>query len=269
MIQEPVSLRFTNRAVSYAEYRPGYPAAVIERIISGFNQLELLQAADMGAGTGISSRMLADRGLNITAIEPDPEMINAATPYPGVIFLNRRAESTGLKNESMDIVTSFQSFHWFEFKSSLKEFYRILKPTGRLCLVWSYWDCTDRFTHDFSSILSPSNGQYSKIASPYSRFPSGYIKHNRIRMLWKFHHLPYFRKAKHFNFNYDQILSLDGLIGCARSQSFVPVHGLAWNKIVNSITSMMNGKDYACLRYKINLFISSPAIGMIPALKKD
>lgn len=259
MIQQPVSLKFSNKADTYAINRPGYSPAVIDQIVDGFYHTGNLKAADIGAGTGISSRMLANRGLQVTAIEPDPAMILAATPHPGVTFLNRRAESTGLVSGSMDIVTSFQSFHWFDFKTSLDEFQRILKPSGKLCLIWNYWNLEDPFTNNFNTLLSQGNDYYTKMANPYAGFPSGLIKHNRIRILWKFHYLPYFRNIIHLKFDYKQTLTLDGLIGCARSQSFVPDYGEAWDRIEENIIMLMNGQESVYLQYKTNLFIGVPS----------
>lgn len=58
--------RFADRADDYAKYRPSYPAATIDTILEGLTNLSQLVAADMGAGTGISSRLLAERGIRVT-----------------------------------------------------------------------------------------------------------------------------------------------------------------------------------------------------------
>jgi 2-polyprenyl-3-methyl-5-hydroxy-6-metoxy-1,4-benzoquinol methylase len=74
--------RFSGRAAEYAKYRPSYPAVAIARIFEGLNEPKTLLAVDIGAGTGISSRLLADRGASVIAIDPNPEMLQAATPHP-------------------------------------------------------------------------------------------------------------------------------------------------------------------------------------------
>lgn len=60
--------RFSERADDYARYRPSYPEAALNALWADLDPL--LQAADIGAGTGIGSRLLADRGVRVVAIEP-------------------------------------------------------------------------------------------------------------------------------------------------------------------------------------------------------
>ncbi len=127
--------RFNDRAVDYVKYRPTYPAGAIDAILDGLGPPLSLVAADLGAGTGISSRLLGDRGVRVIAIEPSPGMQEAATPHPKVRFVAGRAEATGLKSHSVDLVLSAQSFHWFHAADTLVECARILKPGGRLAII--------------------------------------------------------------------------------------------------------------------------------------
>ncbi|WP_245817334.1 class I SAM-dependent methyltransferase [Hydrococcus rivularis] len=129
--------RFSGRAADYANYRPSYPKEAIEKILEGLDSSSQLLAADVGAGTGIASRLLADQGVRVFAIEPNDEMRQAASPHPLVEFRKGTAENTTLPKASVDLVASFQAFHWFDPALTLLEFRRILKPTGRLALVWN------------------------------------------------------------------------------------------------------------------------------------
>ncbi|MDZ7808686.1 MAG: class I SAM-dependent methyltransferase [Gracilimonas sp.] len=172
---------FTEKSKSYAKYRSGYPEEMIERIIEPFRSQDVIKAADIGAGTGISSRLLGDAGVEVTAVEPNRAMAEAAEKHPNVKFEIAPAESTGLQRDSFDLVTSFQAFHWFHFKESLKEFNRLLKPKGKLALVWSYWDETDEFTGDFIKLINKASSKFEENHLPYDGFPSGYIKKWRIR----------------------------------------------------------------------------------------
>ena len=70
--------RFSDRAADYAKYRPSYPEEAIATIMEGLGNPSQLVAADIGAGTGISSRLLAERGVRVLAIEPNTEMREAA-----------------------------------------------------------------------------------------------------------------------------------------------------------------------------------------------
>src|SRR5580765_6137898 len=113
--------RFNDRADDYVRYRPTYPANAVDAILEHLGPPARLMAADVGAGTGISARLLGDRGVRVTAIEPGENMRRAAAPHPRVRWVAGRAESTGLKSEAFDLVLSAQSFHWFRPPDALLE----------------------------------------------------------------------------------------------------------------------------------------------------
>jgi ubiquinone/menaquinone biosynthesis C-methylase UbiE len=119
-----------------------------------------LIAADIGAGTGISSRLLAERGISVIAIEPNTEMRQAAKSHELVEFREGTAEVTNLPDASVDLVTCFQSFHWFNPETSLLEFHRILKPSGQLALVWNNRDKNDEFTDEYSRLIRAASNNH-------------------------------------------------------------------------------------------------------------
>jgi 2-polyprenyl-3-methyl-5-hydroxy-6-metoxy-1,4-benzoquinol methylase len=86
--------RFSDCAEAYAKYRPSYPKEAIDCILARLNSP--LVAADIGAGTGISSRFLAQRGVKVNAIEPNESMRQAALPHHLVEFQDGSAEHTNL-----------------------------------------------------------------------------------------------------------------------------------------------------------------------------
>src|ERR1043165_6742706 len=143
--QNPLT-RFDDRARNYADYRPSYPSAAIDAILSGLPPATALKIADIGAGTGISARLFGDRGASVRAIEPNAEMRRAAAPHPRVTFLEATADKTFLPDASVNLVTAFQAFHWFEPNTTLAEFHRILRPGGRVALAWNERDARDPFT---------------------------------------------------------------------------------------------------------------------------
>ncbi|MGH2570868.1 MAG: class I SAM-dependent methyltransferase, partial [bacterium] len=124
--------RFTDRAADYVRYRPDYPAAAIDHVLNGLGDPSRLTAADVGAGTGISSRLLAERGTRAVAIEPNAAMRAAAEPHPRVEWRDGTAEDTRLAAASMDLVLCAQAFHWFRQEEAVAEFARVLRPRGRL-----------------------------------------------------------------------------------------------------------------------------------------
>ncbi len=124
--------RFADRASDYARFRPSYPAEAIDAALAGMPIASGLVAADIGAGTGISSRLFAERGVRVLAVEPNAAMRESAEPHEGVTFVDGTAEATGLESASVDLVICAQAFHWFRPVEALAEFRRIVKPGGRL-----------------------------------------------------------------------------------------------------------------------------------------
>ena len=145
--------RFSTRADAYGAGRPSYPAASIATIFDGLGDPATLFAADLGAGTGISSRLLANCGAKVLAIEPNAAMRGAAQAHPGVRFIDGTAEHTTLEAGSVDAVTAFQAWHWFDRSAATTEAHRILRPTGRLAVIYNERDERDPFTNAYGGIV--------------------------------------------------------------------------------------------------------------------
>src|SRR5262249_9155206 len=112
--------RFTDRAADYVKYRPGYPAAAIDAVIAGLGPPEGIVAVDVGAGTGISARLLAARGVNVVAVEPNRAMRESAVPHERVTWRDGTAEATALDDASFGLALAAQSFHWFKQDDALR-----------------------------------------------------------------------------------------------------------------------------------------------------
>lgn len=132
--------RFTTRADAYTSGRPGYPAALGEVL----QTRGLLSAgvADIGAGTGLFTRLLLDFGAVVDAVEPNDAMRGALEQTVSSPRLRAHAgtsDATGLPAASVGLVTAAQAAHWFDPQASMQEFRRILTPGGSLLLVWNDW----------------------------------------------------------------------------------------------------------------------------------
>ena len=92
------------------------------------------RVADIGSGTGISTRMFLENGNQVTAIEPNADMRTAAERMlenqPRFRSVDASAEQTTLADASVDLIVSAQAFHWFDLAKCKIEFARILKPNG-------------------------------------------------------------------------------------------------------------------------------------------
>jgi ubiquinone/menaquinone biosynthesis C-methylase UbiE len=134
---------FDSLAGDYSQYRPGYASSIVPAVLSLLGRpARDIEAVDVGAGTGIWTRMLAARGLgSITAIEPSDEMrrYGGMTSSQGtnIVWRQGTAEETGLPAGAYDLVSMASSFHWTDFDKACAEFQRILRPGGRFVALWN------------------------------------------------------------------------------------------------------------------------------------
>jgi len=138
MTDAPIHLGdFTRQAASYDQGRPRYPDSLVDALLEHVRPRPGDPVADLGAGTGIFSRQLADRGFAVTAIEPNPTMRDAAAPHPRVRWGDGMFEATGLADRSQRWLTAAQSFHWANTARALPELHRILIPGGHLTVIFN------------------------------------------------------------------------------------------------------------------------------------
>ena len=145
--------RFTNLAGIYNAGRPGYPPEVADAIFAGMIDPAQLVVADLGAGTGASARLLAERGARVIAVEPNKSMRAKAESVPNVSWIDAPAERTGLAAASVDIAVAFQAFHWFDQRAAFSEMLRILRPRGRAAVLFYERDESDPFTREYGDIV--------------------------------------------------------------------------------------------------------------------
>ncbi|MFN2460273.1 MAG: class I SAM-dependent methyltransferase [Candidatus Velthaea sp.] len=206
--------RFDVRVEDYDRYRPSYPAAIIDAVLDGFAAPRL---ADVGAGTGQSTALLAARGARIIAVEPNDGMREALVRrLPAVTALRATAERTGLPDGSVDIVAMFQAFQWCDGEAALAEFHRILRPGGRVAVVWNVPDATHAFTRGYEE-LTDRHGAAELAASLPARSGTGKMFLNSAL----------FVNARRTEVRNEQRLDREGLRGRLRSISYLPPPGPA------------------------------------------
>lgn len=137
---------FSRQAESYRRARPTYPAALVDLLVEDANISPGGAVADFGAGTGLFTRMLIERGFRVTAIEPNREMRNHSD-VPEAQWVDGTFEESGLETSSQHWAVAAQAFHWADPKRSLKEIRRILTPGSLLTVLWN-----NRINHE-SEIL--------------------------------------------------------------------------------------------------------------------
>jgi len=224
--EENPTNRFSKRAQSYALFRPDYPGAVYASILEGYRPSSSFVVADLGAGTGISSQGLASHGINVIAVEPNAAMRTAAEENPFIQWCEGSAEDTGLAAASIDIVTAFQAFHWFQADRALLEMHRILKEAGRVSLVWNLRDRGD-----------PCTDAYSEVVNLFATIPAA---EERAGVAGPLRESPLFTKYELLTFTHSQELTLEGLLGRARSTSYLPSEGEAWDELAAALREIYN-----------------------------
>src|SRR5712691_5874982 len=128
---------FSDVADAYARARPDYPDEAV-RWLAGDEPHDIV---DLGAGTGKLTRSLVALGHRVTAVEPLDEMrAQLVAALPGTIALAGSAEAIPCPDASADVVSCAQAFHWFAHDAALPEIARVLRPGGRLALVWNSRD---------------------------------------------------------------------------------------------------------------------------------
>jgi len=133
---------FTGLAKDYSLSRPDYCPLVLKGLIGLLDvPLSEVDFVDVGAGTGIWTRMVYLAGVkSATAIEPNSDMLANGISDSRLTKINWKkgyAENTGLPSNYSNWLTMASSFHWTDFDSATKEFYRILKPNGRFSALWN------------------------------------------------------------------------------------------------------------------------------------
>ena len=209
---------FSGLADVYDANRPSYPVAAIDAMLDGLPRP--VRVADIGCGTGISSRLLASRGAIVIGIDPNGDMLRQArdaTSAQGlhVEYGQGKGEHTGLADASVDLVVCAQAFHWLRPLEALREFHRVLRPHGRLALMWNVRDDEhDEFTSRYSDLARRAQ------ADAASRGLDVHEMRSADPTVGGF-----FGDARLIVFPNPQRLSLDGLLGRARSASYFPKPG--------------------------------------------
>jgi SAM-dependent methyltransferase len=125
---------FGGVADAYDRGRPSYPVDAVTWLVGDAPATVL----ELGAGTGKLTRVLVDRGHDVHATDPDPAMLALLEAnLPGVRTAVAAAEEVPLADASVDVVIAAQAFHWFDVDRALPEMARVLRPGGRICLIWN------------------------------------------------------------------------------------------------------------------------------------
>ena len=192
---------FGSVAEIYEATRPGYPAEIVEWLLDA----EPARVLDIGAGTGKLTRLLAGNGREVVAVDPSEQMLDRLRgALPGVEAVIGTAERLPLPDGSADLVTVAQAWHWVDPPTASVEVGRVLRPGGRLGLIWNFRDERVDWVRDLGVAMRADGDQYTDgVDDPAMAEPFG--EPERLQVEW------------------EHELSRDGLLDLIRSRSYVAV----------------------------------------------
>jgi ubiquinone/menaquinone biosynthesis C-methylase UbiE len=158
-IHRTASQGYPRVAEAYERSRPGYPDDAIAWLAEAIGLAPGRTIVDLAAGTGKLTSSLAATGARVVAVDPVPEMLVVLRcRVPSAEAREATAETTGLPDDCADAVTVAQAFHWFDGPAALAEIDRILRPGGRLALLWNVRDLTHPTQRAVEKLLAPYRG---------------------------------------------------------------------------------------------------------------
>lgn len=217
--------RFSDRVRDYVKHRPGYPGGVVDAVLEGFGVDA--SVVDVGAGTGIMSRLLGDRGANVLAVEPNDAMREAAEVHERVRWHKGTAESTGLADGVCDVVVAAQAFHWFHAGAALREFARLLRAGGRAAVVWNAGDMTQAVARGYYNVVY-SAGENARRVRDERAFVDPFVG------------LAGWSSQPDVEIKFVQRHDLEGLIGRAMSASYVPKEGEGRDRVLAGLRALFH-----------------------------
>lgn len=200
MTDRPVghAAAFDGVADIYERFRPDYPADAVSWLV-GDRPAAVL---DLGAGTGKLTRALVAAGHDVVAVDPsEPMLAQLRAVLPGVDARSGTAESLPLPDGAVDVVTVAQAYHWFNPRVALPEIARVLRPGGRLALVWNMRDTSVPWLDELWRMMNP--GEPMSVERPRILEP--------------------FAEPEARVFTHSQRLDREGLLGLVASRSYVAV----------------------------------------------
>lgn len=196
------ALSFAGVADAYDRARPSYPEAAVRWLVGR----QPATVVELGAGTGKLTELLVAAGHDVLATDPLPEMLeHLQRRVPAVRTAVAGAEQIPVASRSVDVVVCAQSFHWFDHDRALPEIARVLRPGGRLALVWNHRDNAIPWVRKLERII----GEQDERAE-------------NVRPLME---TPHFGWVEQEEFRFWQSLDADLLRDLVRSRSYIALLG--------------------------------------------
>jgi ubiquinone/menaquinone biosynthesis C-methylase UbiE len=234
---------FTGLANDYSIHRPDYSSSVLNGLLGLLEErTDQIDFVDIGAGTGIWSRMVAEKGVkSVTAVEPNDDMRNSGIEDSRGTVINWKkgcAEETTLPDACCDWVTMASSFHWADFNKATIDFHRILRPLGRFTALWN-----PRLI-ELNPLLVEIEEHLNTLRTDIKRVSSGRsgLTETLTEQLW---HSPYFEDVVYMEGRHVIEMSPKRYLGVWRSVNDLQVQLGAdkFDKFLNFVQDKIDGLD--------------------------
>jgi SAM-dependent methyltransferase len=248
-VHEVAVTGFGTEAEAYERARPSYPADAVEWLTRALDIGPGRVVADVAAGTGKFTRLLTPFGATVVAVEPVAGMrgflaktAREARPVAGT------AEALPFVDGALDAITVAQAFHWFDERAALGEFHRVLRPGGRLGLIWNARDRSVPWVDELWKIMDAVE----------KRAPS------RDHDAWRhsaFIDQHWFSSLNEGVFHHEQLLTHDDVVDRLRSVSHIAVlPPTEQTAVLDRVRAVLDtdpataGKDLVALPYRVDAF---------------
>ena len=165
--------KFDGYAKDYTAGRPSYAEELITCMYEKYGISDRSVIADIGSGTGKFAKHLLEKGSEVYCVEPNEDMRHTAekelNSYENFHSVSGGAEQTTLSDHFVDFITTAQAFHWFNVSKFRQECNRILKPNGKVFLIWNMRDADDVVNKELHQI-------YTKYCPNFNGFNGGIQK---------------------------------------------------------------------------------------------
>jgi SAM-dependent methyltransferase len=146
--QRRVAESFGADAERYNRARPGYPEAMVDRIVAASPGRDVV---DAGCGTGISARLFQAAGCRVLGVDPDPRMADLARGS-GLAVEVAKFEDWDAAGRTFDAVIAGQAWHWVNMTAGAAKAAAVLRPSGRLAVFWNAFDPPAELREAFGAV---------------------------------------------------------------------------------------------------------------------
>ena len=234
--------RFSHMENDYSKYRPNYSSEAINYIISKYILNNNSVIADVGAGTGKLCLPFLEKGITVYGIEPNYDMFHKCLEnlgsYSNFKGVNCSAEAIDLTNNSVDLVTVGQAFHWFDAGLFKNECTRILKENPVVAIIYNNGDYDKKIIKEIHSLSS-------KYCPEYKGSSGGLNRNEEI-----FNN--FFLNYEKIIFKNDYVLNKEQFIGLNFSASYAPKQNS------ENYTIYLNELERIFDKYSENGYITMP-----------